>query len=230
MSMSIVVRKLGGDEEQFDVIAEDTVAVLKDQLEERSGLAKMKMMLVKGKTSLQDDHATMAGLGVKDGEVLTLIVNIYPVPTIKDSAKVIALLRDDDYEGLVEAALEGYDLNVIGEDEDGYYYALHVAVWKGNFEMMKLILETGVSVFSLTEVCPKTALQVAAKYGHLEICKWLVEYGLDPHEVNTMTSDGSNRRIETWPAWKYAEGNGHPELGAWLKDQPSPTMTYSVIS
>lgn len=230
MSMCINVRQLGGAVTKLDAVAADCVSTLKDQLTEQLGISSFKMVLVKGRTPLLDDSATMASLDIEDGTVLTLIEKSYPEPTIKDSAKITALVEDDDVEGLSQAVMEGYDLNVIADPVDDMYYTLHQSIMKGNFEMMKLVLASGVSVFAITEGFPKSALQVAAKFGHVEICKWLVEYGLDPHEVNVMTSDGSNRRIESWPAWKYATERGHLELGAWLEAQPSPTSTYSVIA
>lgn len=144
----------------------------------------------------------------------------YPPPTKKDQEMIIDLVEANDIEGLRKAAMDGYDLNVIGERQDGYYYVLHQAIWKGNFEMMKLVLETGVSVFSITLAFPKTALQVAAKCGHRDICELLIKNGLDPHEKDTMTSDGSGRSIESWSAVKYAKENNHPELAQWLQEQP----------
>lgn len=231
--MRITVRPLSGNAEELEVNGSDNVLNVKERLQERMAISPFQMVLVRGKKPLLDDLATLTSLDIKDGTLLTLIKKCFPPPTIKDSEKITKLAEANDVDGLRQAAMEGYDLNVIACAKDGpmnaLYPTLHVAVYQDNFEMMKLVLETGVSVFSLTKQCPKTALQVAAKWGKRDMCELLVRYGLDPHEVNTMTSDGSGRRIESWTAIKYAESRGHDDLAAWLKEQSPPTTTYSVI-
>merc|ERR1719424_1270832 len=115
----------------------------------------------------------------------------------KDGPKIKQLVEANDIEGLKAAAGEGYDIN----DVDNAYTGLHWAAYQGKLEILKVIVGNGHSIFAVTGGdYPKTVLQVAAKYGDRQVCEFLVANGLDPHEVNVMTSDGSSRRIESWSA------------------------------
>jgi len=78
-------------------------------------------------------------------------------------------------------------------------------------------LDDGGDVFSIIKGGnPKTALQVAAKWGNKECCEKLVKAGLDPHESRYMTSDGSGRQLEVMTSVHYAWENKHHELSNWL--------------
>jgi hypothetical protein len=97
------------------------------------------------------------------------------------------------------------------------------AAWHADPKKMKEALSKGAHVFCITKGgYPKTALQVAAKYGNRECCEMLIEAGLDVYERNVMRSDGSRRKIESWHAIQYASNNNHPELADWLKTFPDP--------
>ena len=134
------------------------------------------------------------------------------------------MCEDEDWEGLRRAVKAGYDVNVpCSHGNWSCYFAIHVAACKGNVDIVKFCLENGGDLYAITTTNPKTALQVAAKYGHRDICELLVSKGLCPHEVYTMTSDGSGREIESWSAVQYAQGSGHDELATWLSEQPRVT-------
>jgi len=140
-----------------------------------------------------------------------------PVAQKKDGPKIKQLVEANNIEGLKAAAGEGYDIN----DVDESYTGLHWAAYCGKLEILKVIVGNGHSVFAVTGGdYPKTVLQVAAKYGDRQVCEFLVANGLDPHEVNVMTSDGSSRRIESDSAVTYARNNGFSELAKWLDEQP----------
>merc|ERR1711957_1017565 len=96
--------------------------------------------------------------------------------------------------------------------------------------MGQVLLDNGHSVFQISERYPKTALQVAAKWGKRNICEFLIAKGLDSHEKNVMTSDGSNRRISSDDAVEFARSKGHHDLAEWLKKQPSPSSTNAQIA
>jgi len=196
-------------------------------VETQTGLEVERQRLALGITILQGDLKSLDDLGVKAGATLTLGKSRYPKPTIRDSAKVKELLDANDFDGLAKAAELGYHLDV---KYDGLYDLLHTAVMKGDLEIVELLLETGVSVFSITRSYPKTALQVAAKFNHKDICAFLMEKGLDPHEKNFMTSDGSHRTIENWDAVQYAAENGHKDLADWLRARPSPVRKPTLAA
>eukprot|EP00656_Telonema_subtile_P034720 TRINITY_DN38779_c0_g1_i1.p1 TRINITY_DN38779_c0_g1~~TRINITY_DN38779_c0_g1_i1.p1 ORF type:complete len:432 (+),score=80.60 TRINITY_DN38779_c0_g1_i1:201-1496(+) len=90
---------------------------------------------------------------------------------------------------------------------------LFEAAWHADPAALNQALECGADPFCITKGrFPKTALQVAAKFGSVECCERLVVAGLDPWEKERMTSDGSGRQIETWDAVQYAREHGHAEL------------------
>jgi len=214
---------------EVNFAAEDYLLDFKKKVAAACEVEVCRQRLVLGDKVLKPDSEKIVKLGVQPGSDVTLFIKRFPPPSLKDTAKIKALMEAGDFEGLQQAAEEGYDLSV----ENGLYDVLHTAASNGDYDMVEMMLETGVSVFSITRQNPKTALQVAAKYGQKKVCELLIEWGLDPHEKNKLTSDGSNRRIESWDAvqyangWKYgntglAEDSNYPELAAWLAAQPSP--------
>lgn len=168
---------------------------------------------------LDPDTETLQELGVTDGTSLFLIFG-KPAP----GTVVADLCDDEDWEGLRRAVKAGYDVNVpCSHGNWAWYFAIHVAACKGKVEFVELCLDNGADLYAITTMHPKTVLQVAAKFGHRDICELLVSKGLCPHEVNTMTSDGSGRPIESWSAVQYAQECGHAALARWLSEQPQVT-------
>jgi len=98
------------------------------------------------------------------------------------------------------------------------------AAWKADPAALKEALDQGADPFCIvTSQWPKSALQIAAKYGSQECCELLIQAGLDPWEKNVMRSDGSGRKIESWHAEKYASENGHFELARWIRETCRPS-------
>jgi len=210
---------------EVDFSPSDLLIDLKKKIEAASGIEPDRQKLTLRETALSNNTAPLMTLGIAPGVNLTLSKS-FPAATIKDPLKMKALLYASDLEGVREAALQGYDLDVEG---DSHYDLLHEAAMDGDLEMVQLIVETGVSVFSLTRHYPKTALQVAAKYNQKRVCEFLIASGLDPREKNKMRSDDSGRRIESWDAIEYASRQGHRELAEWLGMQPSPGRRHSEL-
>ncbi|XP_052061271.1 putative ankyrin repeat protein RF_0381 [Mytilus californianus] len=65
--------------------------------------------------------------------------------------------------------------------EDGKT-ALHLAVWSGNIELTKWLIEQkGMDPMDKSSKKGETALHVAAYWGQLNVTKWLIEEkGMDP--------------------------------------------------
>jgi len=219
------ILKLSGETNEVNFAAEDHLLDFKKKVAAACEVEVCRQRLVLGDKVLKPDSEKIVKLGVQPGSDVTLFIKRFPPPSLKDKAKIQALMEAGDFEGLQQAAEEGYDLSV----ENGLYDVLHTAASNGDYDMIEMMLETGVSVFAITRQNPKTALQVAAKYGQKKVCELLIEWGLDPHEKNKLTSDGSNRRIESWDAVQYADGCGFPELAAWLAVQPSPKAPMAAV-
>jgi len=218
MTDVVEIVKLNGESNEVSFIAADTLQHFKERVEAACGVEVARQRLVLGDHVLKPNSENIVKLGVQPGSAVTLFRKRFPLPSRKDPTKIQALLAANDFEGLQQAAEEGYDLSV----ENGIYDVLHTAAMNGDYDMVELMLETGVSLFSITRQHPKTALQVAAKYNQKRVCELLVSEGLDPHEKDKLKSDGSHRKIESWDAVTYAKEMGHDELAAWLATQPSP--------
>lgn len=101
----------------------------------------------------------------------------------------------------------GVDVNECGK---GTLPPLHMAAQHGNAEIVRLLLRSGAEV---DKDCGfedgMTPLREAVKWGHLDVCKVLIQYGADPLQVDL---DG-NTLAHT------AVMGDNPELLDYLKTQ-----------
>jgi len=218
--IEVSVCTLAGVSENVKVAPSQKLVDFKKMVEEvLPNFPAEQQKLILDAKELEPDTKALEEFGVTDGTMLFLIFGKPEPGTV-----VADLCEDEDWEGLRRAVKAGYDVNVpCSHGNWSWYFAIHVAACKGNVDFVKFCLESGGDLYAITTTNPKTALQVAAKYGHRDICELLVSKGLCPHEVNTMTSDGSGREIESWSAVQYAKECGHDELGKWLSEQPRVT-------
>ena len=74
------------------------------------------------------------------------------------------MLEAEDVEGLRAAATDGYAIDIVNTYGTR---SLHTAAQTGNMDLVNVIMESGVSVFQITEAFNLvTAFQVAARWGH----------------------------------------------------------------
>lgn len=100
-AFGIIVQPLGTDSIELQVKGEDTVARLKQRLEESIGLSPIQMRLVKANKQLLDDTASLGSFNIKEGTTLTLIkttacltLNIISEPRIKGVVDAFVFIRD----------------------------------------------------------------------------------------------------------------------------------------
>jgi ankyrin repeat protein len=73
------------------------------------------------------------------------------------------------------------------KDENYYRGKLFAAAWRGEFDLVKEVLDAKVVSVNVVDSDGVSALRFAAQYGHLEITKYLLESGADP---NLRAKDG----------------------------------------
>ena len=100
---------------------------------------------------------------------------------------------------------KGGDLNVVATNGSGYT-ALTGAVASGHTEIVKWLLENGVSA-NYSYANGYTPLLTAAANGHLEILKALLDHGAD---LYAKTTDGKN-------ALAYADERKHTSVAEFLR-------------
>lgn len=90
----------------------------------------------------------------------------------------------NDIQALEVFILAGGDVNV--RDEEYEDTPLHVAAWKGNLEIARVLIKEGSNVNSLNNSL-LTPLHYAVFIGHLQLVKELIKSGAD---VSLSTKDG----------------------------------------
>jgi ankyrin repeat protein len=73
------------------------------------------------------------------------------------------------------------------KDENYYRGKLFAAAWRGEFDLVKEVLDAKVVSVNVVDSDGVSDLRFAAQYGHLEITKYLLERGADP---NLRAKDG----------------------------------------
>ena len=66
-------------------------------------------------------------------------------------------------------------------------FPLHLAAWKGDFEVAQTLIERGPSKADIDacSTCLETALHLAAQYGHRDVVEYLLEKRANPAIVSS---------------------------------------------
>ena len=73
------------------------------------------------------------------------------------------------------------------KDENYYRGKLFAAAWRGEFDLVKEVVDAKVVDVNVVDSDGVSALRFSAQYGHLEITKYLLERGANP---NLRAKDG----------------------------------------
>ena len=97
---------------------------------------------------------------------------------IKDGGSCLHLAAENGQFKICKALLQKYNFDIHATD-DSSWTALHSAAWSGDLELLQYLIENGSDIFSETND-GRSCLHLAAKRGHLKICRALLQnYNLD---------------------------------------------------
>ena len=102
-------------------------------------------------------------------------VNSIVRPLLLDMTReLLQAIENDDAQKVRELLTSGVDLNF--EDDDGDF-PLYVASWRGNKEIVELLLANGANANYEADAYFYTALMVASGAGHADIVRLLLKHG-----------------------------------------------------
>ncbi|WP_151735278.1 ankyrin repeat domain-containing protein ['Paenibacillus yunnanensis' Narsing Rao et al. 2020] len=155
----------------------------------------------------------------------------------------------------IRSAIKRGDLNetkrLIGDDREvlntmtAFGSWLHVAATKGQLEIVKFLIETGIEIEAKDDTFDASALYTAAGEGHLEIVEYLINqgakidvslaqrnplfsaiYGGHIDTVKYLVEEGidisikyTGENIKNMDAYEYARQFGQTEIAEYLKRQ-----------
>ena len=128
----------------------------------------------------------------------------------KHGASCLHLAAENGHIKICKALLQKYNFDIHATD-DSSWTALHGAAWSGDLELLQYLIENGSDIFSETND-GRSCLHLAAKRGHLKICRALLQnYNLDMYAI-----DDSGLYVLHHAAWR-----GYLELFQYLIEKGS---------
>lgn len=110
--------------------------------------------------------------------------------------------RDGDFELVKKLVERGANINYFKNGDSKKKNCFMAACRKGHVGIVKFLIEKGVDVHATTSVADVNALHCATRSRNVEICKILVECGIDPNQANA----------NNWRAIHFAALYGTPEI------------------
>ena len=113
---------------------------------------------------------------------------------------------------LCKALIAKYNFDVRMTDNEGWT-ALHFSIRNGSYELVKFFADMGSDIYLKTKD-GKNCLHIAALYGHLNLCKTLI----DKHNFDVHVADNDG-----WLALHFSARNGSYELVTYFADMAIDT-------
>ena len=101
----------------------------------------------------------------------------------KNEENCLHIAAENGHLNLCKARIEEYHFDVQETDNDGWT-ALHKSAGKGSYELFKFLTDKGTDI-QLKTKDGQNCLHIAADYGHLNLCKTLIE----EHKFDVQESD-----------------------------------------
>ena len=165
---------------------------------------------------------------------------LYSLPKVEQAAAYLQLLTDFPDRGLelvFRASVTGNEDGlrallgdgvspVAGEDQDLTLVPLHAACFNGNLECAKMLKEKGVGVNSQDDL-GGTPLMRAARGGHADIVKWLLEYGANPRTMQATFPDGDECG---YTSLEFAAESGEIEAAVLMMECPGSSVIVTATT
>ena len=92
------------------------------------------------------------------------------------TSELLQAIENDDAPKVREILSSGVNVN---SENDGGEFPLETACWRGNKEIVELLIENGANANYADEGEFRTALMMASRHGHAEIVRLLLKHGAD---------------------------------------------------
>ena len=109
--------------------------------------------------------------------------------------ELLQAIENDDAPKVREIISAGVDLNAENDFSVGEF-PLEVACWRGNKEIVELLIENGADVNYADECEFRTALMMASHHGHAEIVRILLKHGANVNAEDDYYATSLTRAAE----------------------------------